>query len=59
MVAIDLISSATIEIKQSKFIAFLMPIVLYEEEMKRLREKHPKAVHFVSVYRMLNEAVSL
>jgi uncharacterized YigZ family protein len=32
-----------------------MPMTLYESEMKHLREKHPKAVHFVSAYRMLNE----
>lgn len=55
MVTVDTIFSDTIEIKGSKFIAFLMPIALYEEEMKRLRELHPKAVHFVSAYRSLNE----
>jgi len=45
----------TIEIKGSKFIAHLMPIAMYEEVMKQLREEHPKAVHWVSAYRMLNE----
>lgn len=55
MVTIDSIFTDTIEIKQSKFIAYLMPIALYNEEMSRLRDKHPKAVHFVSAYRMLNE----
>ncbi len=55
MVTVDSIFSDTIEIKQSKFLAYLMPMALYEEEMKKLREKHPKAVHFVSAYRMLNE----
>ncbi|MDP1785247.1 MAG: YigZ family protein [Sulfuricurvum sp.] len=55
MVTIDLIFSDRIEIKQSKFMGYLIPIALYEEEMKRLREKHSKAVHFVSAYRMLNE----
>lgn len=55
MVTVDKIFSDRIEIKGSKFIAFLMPISLYEEEMKRLRELHPKAVHFVSAYRCLNE----
>lgn len=55
MVTVDSIFTDTIEIKQSKFMAYLMPITLYESEMKRLREKHPKAVHFVSAYRMLNE----
>ena len=55
MVTVDSIFTDTIEIKQSKFMAFLMPMTLYESEMKHLREKHPKAVHFVSAYRMLNE----
>lgn len=55
MVTVDAIFTDTIEIKQSKFLAYLMPMALYEEEMKRLREKHTKAVHFVSAYRMLNE----
>lgn len=55
MVTIDSIFTDTIEIKQSKFMAYLIPIALYDEEMKQLREKHPKAVHFVSAYRMLNE----
>ncbi|HEX5670728.1 MAG TPA: YigZ family protein [Sulfuricurvum sp.] len=55
MVTVDSIFTDTIEIKQSKFMAYLMPIALYEDEMKHLREKHPKAVHFVSAYQMLNE----
>jgi len=55
MVTVSVISSDTIEIKGSKFIAFLMPISVYEEEMRHLRELHPKAVHFVSATRSLNE----
>lgn len=55
MVTVDAIFSDMIEIKGSKFLAFLMPIAFYDEEMKRLRELHPKAVHWVSAYRMLNE----
>lgn len=55
MVTVNEICSDSIEIKGSKFIAFLMPISEYEEEMKRLRSLHPKAVHWVSAYRMLNE----
>lgn len=55
MVTVNTIYSDIIEIKGSKFIAFLMPIALYDEEMKRLRELHPKAVHFVSATRSLNE----
>ena len=55
MVTVNVISSDTIDIKGSKFIAFLMPMSLYEEEMTRLRDLHPKAVHWVSAYRYLNE----
>lgn len=55
MVTVDSIFTDTIEIKQSKFLAYLMPMGFYESEMKHLREKHPKAVHFVSAYRMFNE----
>lgn len=55
MVTINSIYNDTIEIKQSKFIAYLMPMAFYEEEMKRVRQIHCKAVHFVSAYRMLNE----
>jgi uncharacterized YigZ family protein len=55
MVSVSEIFTDSIEIKGSKFIAFLMPISLYEDEMKRLREEHPKAVHYVSAFRSLNE----
>lgn len=55
METVEGVFSDMIEIKGSKFIAFLMPISLYDEEMKRLRELHPKAVHLVSAYRSLNE----
>lgn len=55
MVTVNTIFSDAIEIKGSRFLGFLMPISQYEEEMKRLRSLHPKAVHWVSAYRMLNE----
>lgn len=55
MVTVNAISSDTIEIKGSKFIAHLMPISMFESEMERLRELHPKAVHWVSASRSLNE----
>lgn len=55
MVSVNAIFTDTIEIKGSKFIAFLMPISLYEEQMASLRSIHPKAVHFVSATRSLNE----
>lgn len=55
MFTVDKIISDTIEIKGSKFIAFLMPISMFEEQMAYLRSIHPKAVHFVSASRSLNE----
>ncbi len=55
MISVSEIFTHSIEIKGSKFSAFLMPISLYEIQMKRLREEHPKAVHFVSAFRSLNE----
>jgi len=55
MVSVNEIFTDFIEIKGSKFISFLMPISLYDGQMKRLRNEHPKAVHFVSAYRSLNE----
>ncbi|MFH0710776.1 MAG: YigZ family protein [Pseudomonadota bacterium] len=55
MVSVSEIFTDSIEIKGSKFIAFCMPVSLYEEELTRLRVLHPKAVHFVSAYRSLNE----
>ena len=48
-------ASDMIEVKGSKFIAHLMPISMFDEEMERLRAEHPKAVHWVSASRTLNE----
>lgn len=55
MNSVNQIFTDTIEIKGSKFIAFLMPFSEYEEQMAHLRSIHPKAVHFVSATRSLNE----
>lgn len=55
MVSVSKICTDSIEIKGSKFLAFCMPISMYEEELKRLRSLHPKAVHFVSAFRYFNE----
>jgi uncharacterized YigZ family protein len=45
----------TLEIKQSKFIAHLVPYSLYEKKLQELKELHPKARHFVTASRYLNE----
>ena len=52
---IDNISTFTHEVKQSKFIAHLVPHSDYESTLKLLKAQHPKARHFVTAYRYLNE----
>jgi len=49
------ISILTHEVKQSKFIAHLVPYSQYETTLKKLKIEHPKARHFVTAYRYLNE----
>jgi uncharacterized YigZ family protein len=46
---------ATLEVKQSKFIAHLIPYTLYEATLQQLKQEHPKARHFVTASRYLNE----
>lgn len=41
--------------KQSKFIAHLMPYATYDEVLEALKQKHPKARHFVTAFRYINE----
>ncbi len=41
--------------KQSKFIAHLMPYSLYAEVLSALKAEHPKARHFVTAFRYINE----
>lgn len=45
----------TLEVKQSKFIALLIPYSEYESTLFKLRKEHQKARHFVVAYRYLNE----
>ncbi len=47
--------TATYEEKQSKFIAHLIPYKSYDELLAALKAEHPKARHFVTSYRYLNE----
>lgn len=44
-----------LEVKQSKFIAYLTPYHEYEVLLHKLKDEHPKARHFVVGYRYLNE----
>lgn len=55
MFYVDKEYSCTHEVKQSKFIAHLMPYSLYEEQLQNLKNEHPKARHFVTAFRYLNE----
>lgn len=45
----------TFEEKKSKFIAHIFPYSQFDEVMKRLKDKHPKARHHVYAYRYLND----
>ena len=47
--------SSLFEEKKSKFYAFLGPYYEFDNVMKRLKNEHPKARHFVYAYRYLNE----
>lgn len=41
--------------KQSKFIAHLMPYSMYAEVLETLKAEHPKARHFVTAFRYIND----
>lgn len=45
----------TLEVKQSKFIAHLIPYAKYETVLQKLKQLHPKARHYVTAYRYSNE----
>ncbi len=49
------ITTQTLEVKQSKFIAYLLPFTEYEKTLQQLKKEHPKARHFVVAYRHYNE----
>ncbi len=48
-------TAETLIIKQSKFIAHLMPYDRFAEILAKLKEQHPKARHFVTAFRHFNE----
>ncbi len=49
------ITTNTLEVKQSKFIAYLLPYSEFETTLQKLKQEHPKARHFVVAYRYLND----
>ena len=55
MRTINKIYNKTLEVKQSKFIAYLAPFHEFEKLLKQLKEQHPKARHFVTASRYINE----
>ncbi|SFV52489.1 FIG000605: protein co-occurring with transport systems (COG1739) [hydrothermal vent metagenome] len=55
MLTVDKQTTDTLIIKQSKFIAHLMPYGQFDEVLERLKAENPKARHFVTAFRMLNE----
>jgi len=55
MIFVKEVSTKTLEIKQSKFIAYLTPYSLYEKTLQELKDSNPKARHFVVAFRYLNE----
>lgn len=48
-------TTETLEVKQSKFIAHLVPYSLCNEILMALKEEHTKARHFVVAWRYMNE----
>ncbi|MCW9026638.1 MAG: YigZ family protein, partial [Thiovulaceae bacterium] len=52
---INKVYTNTLEVKQSKFIAYLTPYAEFEKTLAILKEEHPKARHFVTASRHLNE----
>ncbi len=55
MKTISSISAASLEVKKSKFHSFLVPFCDFEKTLDDLKKRHPKANHFVSAFRYLNE----
>jgi len=54
MNTVETATTATVEVKQSKFIAHLVPISDYEGLQEKLRSEHSKSRHVVYALRYLN-----
>jgi len=55
MKTIEKMYTNTLEVKQSKFMAYLVPFSDFKKELYRLKSEHPKARHFVTASRYINE----
>jgi len=55
MKTIKSISAYTLEVKKSKFHSFLVPYENFDTKLNELKKAHPKARHFVTAFRYLNE----
>ncbi len=55
MKIIDAHYTQTLVVKQSKFMAHLTPFYMYDSLLAQLQREHPKARHFVTAFRYLNE----
>ncbi len=55
MKTVHKIYAASLEVKKSKFHSFLVPFSMFEETLEDLKKRHPKANHFVTAFRYLNE----
>jgi len=55
MKTINEISAGSIEVKKSKFHSFLVPYKDFEAKLAEFKKNHPKARHFVTAFRYLNE----
>ena len=48
-------STSFLEVKNSKFFSFLIPYDDFQKRLNELKSLHPKANHFVTAFRYLNE----
>ena len=55
MQSVDSITQATLEVKKSLFISYLVPLSEFESLHVKLKSEHPKAAHIVWARRFLNE----
>lgn len=55
MLELDSEASFILEIKKSKFIAYLVSYNNFKKTQEKLKREHPKARHIVYAYRYLNE----